>query len=55
MKERWINLPAGAQYRGTNGHFYKKYAGGWLCWDTYHRSWRHSDTIVQFAAEVEEA
>lgn len=43
----YTNLPVGATHLGVNGVFYKAYSAGWLYWDTYHESWRHSEAIVQ--------
>jgi len=43
----YVNLPSGATHKAVaNEVFYRKYNLGWLVWDTYHKSWRHTDLIV---------
>jgi hypothetical protein len=43
----YVNLPSGATHKAVTGLvFYRKYSLGWLVWDTYHKSWRHTDHIV---------
>lgn len=43
----WANLPPGASHISDDGIFYKPYNMGWLYWNTYHKSWIHSESVIR--------